>query len=580
MAPQAPAPFECYLLEGALRLFMRGCAAPNVTMTKPDVSTEQRIHHAREAEPEIGAASFESAEDAIQPGLSGTMLPGAVSSAEPRVADGVPPGYKWRVLAVVGSGVYMVTLDSGIVNVALPVLTQDFGASLTLVEWVILAYVLCITGLLLPAGRLADMLGRREVFLAGFIIFGGASALCGMAPNVSLLIAARVVQGIGGALMQANMAALLTQAFPASERGRALGLNSSIVSAGLLSGPVIGGLITEHFGWRAAFYINVPISIIAMLVGWRLLRPSPRQPGRRFDIVGTVLFIVAAAALLLGLNQGQEWGWESLATIAAFALAIVGTLGFLWVQQHTAQPTIRLTMFENRGFSVASVCAFLSFLAIAPVTLLMPFYLELVLRLPVGQAGLVLTAIPATVAVLAPVSGALSDTLGTRLISSVGLAVETVGLLSLALLPLQTSIVWIVVRLAVVGIGLALFQSPNSSALFGSVPRSELGLVGGFQALTRNLGQSIGQAVAGAVWTAMTLAAAVGVAAAVDAPPEAMLPGFRVIYFAGVALAAFSTLISFVLRPRREQAPLDEEEPVEAEAAERREEVLAAATEA
>ncbi|MGH2354047.1 MAG: MFS transporter, partial [Chloroflexota bacterium] len=175
---------------------------------------------------------------------------------------GPADGYKWKVLAVVGAGVYMATLDSGIVNVALPVLTRDFGASLVLSQWVVLGYVLCITGLLLPAGRLADMLGRREVFLGGFLLFGGASALCGLAPSIHWLIAARVLQGVGGALVQANTGALLTQAFPVSERGRALGLNGSVVSAGLLSGPLIGGLITEYFGWRWAFYVNVPIAAI------------------------------------------------------------------------------------------------------------------------------------------------------------------------------------------------------------------------------------------------------------------------------------------------------------------------------
>ena len=158
--------------------------------------------------------------------------------------------YKWKVLAVVGSGVYMVTLDSGIVNVALPAMTRDFATSLLVAQWVILGYVLCITGLLLPAGRLADMLGRREVFLVGFLVFAAASAMCGLSPGVGWLIAARVLQGVGGALIQANTAALLTQAFPAKERGRALGLNSSIVSVGLLTGPVIGRLITQQLGWR------------------------------------------------------------------------------------------------------------------------------------------------------------------------------------------------------------------------------------------------------------------------------------------------------------------------------------------
>lgn len=458
---------------------------------------------------------------------------------------GEDPRYKWKVLGVVGSGVYMVTLDSGIVNVALPILTRDFATSLVVSQWVILGYVLCITGLLLPAGRLADMVGRRGVFLSGFVLFAGASALCGLAPGIGWLIAARVLQGVGGALVQANTAALLTQAFPASERGRALGLNSSIVSVGLLSGPVIGGAITQYLGWRWAFYVNLPISLVAAPVGWRLLRPSPVVPDQRFDLVGSALFLLAVVALLLGLNQGEVWGWLSPLTIGVLAAAVLLAAAFLRVEQHVAQPTIELSLFRNHGFSVAAATAFLSFLALSPVTLLMPFYFELVLGLPADQAGLLLVAIPATVACIAPFSGALSDHLGPRLIAAAGLLVETLGLALLIFLPPAGGALAAAVRLVIVGAGQALFQSPNSSALFGSVPRSRLGLVGGFQALTRNLGQSLGQVLAGTLWTSVVMAAAGSAArVAVEAPPAAMMAGFRAVFTVSAALAAVAMLVS------------------------------------
>ncbi|MER3405683.1 MAG: MFS transporter, partial [Chloroflexota bacterium] len=216
--------------------------------------------------------------------------------------------YKWSVMLVAGSGIYMVTLDSGIVNVALPVLTAEFHTALNTAQWVILGYLLCITAFLLPAGRLADMLGRKRVFLTGFLLFAGSSALCGLAPGIGWLVAARVLQGIGGALVQANSPALVTQAFPSNERGRALGIVSAIVSVGLLSGPMVGGLITQYLGWRWAFFVNVPISIVATAVGVRLLRPSPRRPGQRFDIAGAALFLVAVVALLLTLTMGPAEG--------------------------------------------------------------------------------------------------------------------------------------------------------------------------------------------------------------------------------------------------------------------------------
>jgi EmrB/QacA subfamily drug resistance transporter len=395
------------------------------------------------------------------------------------------------------------------------------------------------------------MVGRREVFLGGFVLFAGASALCGLAPGVGWLIAARVLQGVGGALMQANTAALLTQAFPPSERGRALGLNGSIVSVGLLSGPVIGGFITQHFGWRWAFYVNVPISAIAAPVGWRLLRPSPVLKDQRFDPLGAALFLLSAVVLLLGLNQGETWGWTSLAIVGLLVLAVVSAAAFIYVERRVVQPTVDLSLFRNRGFSAAAASAFLSFLAISPVTLLMPFYFQLVLGLQPDETGLLLVAIPATVAVLAPLSGTLSDKLGSRLIASAGMAVETLGLATLIFLPASGSPLWAAARLAIVGVGLAFFQSPNSSALFGSVPRSRLGTVGGFQALTRNLGQSVGQVIAAAAWTIVVLSAANGAApTAVEAPPEAMMAGFRAVFTWSAVLGTVAIFTSLLGRPR------------------------------
>ncbi|HVG95652.1 MAG TPA: MFS transporter [Chloroflexota bacterium] len=492
--------------------------------------------------------------------------------------DGAVPedgGYKWKVLAVVGAGVFMVTLDSGIVNVALPVLTREFNAPLVLAQWVVLGYVLCITGLLLPAGRLADVLGRKEVFLAGFILFGFSSALCGLAPTVQWLIAARVVQGIGGALVQANTGALLTQAFPARERGRALGLNSSFVSAGLLSGPLIGGLITGYLGWRWAFYVNVPISLVAAPVGWYLLRAAPSRVSRdqRFDPLGALLFLLTCSCLLLGLNQGETWGWTSPQTLGTLGLAVLSAVAFVYVEKRVSQPMIDLTLFRNRGFTAATLSAFLGFLALSPVVLLMPFYYQLVLDVPVYQSGLLLIAIPATTVFLAPISGLLSDRLGSRLLATGGLLLEAVGLATLIVLPQDGPAALVALRLVLVGIGVALFQSPNSSALFGSVPPSRLGIVGGFQALTRNLGSSLGQAISGVVWSAVVIAASAALGApdpdggAIGAPPEAMLVGFSTVFAGSTLLVLIAAGVSLLVRPRRPAAVAAEPPRAEALAA-------------
>lgn len=478
---------------------------------------------------------------------------GAQAVAANEGADGqhTPANYKWQVQFVVGASLYMSTLSAGIVNVVLPVLTRDFASSLVLTQWVVLGYLLCVVGLLLPAGRLADVVGRREVFIAGLLLFGAASALCGLAPSLAWLIAARVFQGVGAALVQANTGALVTQAVPANERGRALGINGSMVSLGLLSGPLVGGVIAEHFGWRWAFYVNVPVSAFAAVMSWRLLRPSPVTRDQRFDPAGALLFLAATVSLLFGLNRGSSWGWSNPRTFAVLAAAAASTAAFIWVERRVAQPTVDLTLFRNRAFSAAAAAGFLSFTALASVVLLMPFYFQIVLGLRADQSGLLLTTQVAAVALLSPVSGTLSDKFGSQRIASLGLLLESVGLATLIFLPVRGDVLWAAARLVLVGIGVAFFQSPNGSALYGSVPPSRLGLVGGFQALTRNLGQSVGQVVAGVLWSAATLASAAGVAGtAIEAPPEAMMAGFRMAFAWSCGIALIALLISVFGRPR------------------------------
>ena len=474
------------------------------------------------------------------------------------------PSYKWKVLLVTGSGIYMSTLSNGIVNVALPVLTREFDASLVLAQWVVLAYILCITGLLLPAGRLADMLGRKEVFLTGFVVFASGAALCGLAPNLQWLIAARVLQGIGGAMVQANSGALVTLAFPRSERGRALGMIGSSVSAGALSGPVIGGLITAYLGWRWAFYVIVLVSVIATPVGLWLLRKAPVNRDQRFDLPGATLFMLAVGSLMLGLNRGPLSGWSSPLVVGLLSVSLVSTVVFLMVERRVSQPTVDLRLFRNRGFSAAVGAGFLSFLAISTTVLLMPFYFQYVLRLPPDQAGLLLAVQSFTMMVFSPISGWLSDHLGSRMMTSVGLTLEVIGLGSIAMLTENDHPLWAAARLAVLGLALAVFNSPNSSAMYGSVPPERLGLVGGFQALTRNLGQSIGQTLAGTLWSVGTLAAVGAVAAAgtagaltgadtsaaTQAPPEAMMAGFRLAFTWATVVAAGALLVSLFGRPK------------------------------
>jgi Na+/melibiose symporter-like transporter len=276
--------------------------------------------------------------------------------------------------------------------------------------------------------------------------------------------------------------------------------------------------------------------------------------GQRFDPLGAALFFVAVGALMLGINQGPAWGWGDPRTVGLLVLAVGAGGVFVWVERRVAQPTVDLTLFQNRGFAAAVGAGLLSFMASASTVLLMPFYFRLVLGLRSDQTGLLLVATPAMVLLLAPVSGSLADRFGSRLIASLGQAVLLAGFVSLLTLPAEGGLLMAALRLAVIGVGIALFNSPNSSAMFGSVPPARLGLVGGFQALTRNLGQSLGQTISGVIFSIAVLAAAGlpggALTGATQAPPEALLAGFQAAFLWSAVLSGAALLVSLVGRPR------------------------------
>ncbi len=411
---------------------------------------------------------------------------------------------KWAVMGVIAIGVFMATLDSSIVNLSLPAMADHFGVPLSgAIEWVVIAYLVATASVLLTAGRVADMLGRKVVWVTGLVVFTAFSAACGAAPTLGLLIAARFFQGIGGALIMAVSPAMLTTAFPAQERGRALGLNAVIVSLGVSVGPTLGGLITYYFTWRWIFYVNVPIGIIGILLSFRILKERlHRNPGR-FDPLGAILLGIGLASLTAGLSFGQEVGWGSWPILSALIVGFI-MLAFLpFVETRVANPIIVLSLLKNRIFTSAIVSLVLSFLALFAVSFMLPFYLEELRGFQTRQAGLLLTPMPLVIACVAPFSGMLADRIGTRWLASLGLTISCIGLISISFLNEQSSVFDIVWRLMLTGLGQALFQSPNNSALLGSAPRHLQGSASGFLATGRVFGQSLSIALAGAIFAAL-----------------------------------------------------------------------------
>ncbi len=444
---------------------------------------------------------------------------------------------RWWVLSAIGVGTFMSALDGSVVNTVLPVLGQSLHATVAGIEWVTTVYLLVVSALLLGVGRVGDMRGHKRMYVAGFVLFVVGSALCGLSVSLTMLTGMRALQGIGAAMLFANGPAILTKTFPAAERGRALGTLAMFTYLGLTAGPSLGGWLAHAFGWRSVFYMNVPVGAIGVVLAARTIEDDrPEGRGERFDVRGAALFTAGLVALLVALDQGHAWGWTSAMTLSLIAGSIVLLAVFIAVERRRSNPMLDLTLFRSRVFSAASVSALLNYICVFNVIFVLPFLLIEGRGLNTQQAGLVLTAQPIVMAIVAPVSGALSDRIGSRLLATAGMIVLAAGLLLIAAFSVAGSLGAIAGGLAVVGIGVGLFVSPNNSALMGAAPRERQGIAAGVLATARSVGMVLGVGLAGAVFT--TILARGG--------PLALVHGVRASLFVGAGIAALGAVTSFV----------------------------------
>lgn len=406
---------------------------------------------------------------------------------------------KWLILSTVSLGSLMSTLDGSIVNIALPAIQTDFRIDLTTVEWVVVAYLLVVGSLLLPVGRLGEVLTFKRVYLAGFGLFTVASVLCGLSPSEGWLIGFRVIQACGAAALMAMGPAVVARTFEAGERGRALGLNGVSVSLGLSLGPALGGFLTQVASWRSIFLINAPIGVIAILWAWRILPAEQRGRDQSFDVRGAAFSGLALFALLLALSEGQAWGWTSAATLGLFAVFLVLGAAFIATERGAGQPMLDLSLFSVRPFSFGLASVVVAFAGLFTATFLLPFLLEQGRNFSPIEAGLLLTPVPISMAIVAPFSGAASDRFGPGVLASTGMALMVLALLSLTQLPVDFALPDLVWRLVLMGVGQGLFMSPNSAAVLGSVPGRRVGTASGTLAQMRVTGQALGIALSAAI---------------------------------------------------------------------------------
>jgi EmrB/QacA subfamily drug resistance transporter len=398
------------------------------------------------------------------------------------------------IVIVIALGSFMAGLDGTIVNIALPDIAKSFDISTVMVTWVLNAYLIVMVSLLLPASRIGDMKGYRNIFLAGFVLFTLGSMLCGIAPTIGVLVLSRMLQAVGGAIISALGAVMVTTYLSPSLRGQALGIVAMFVMLGAALGPVAGGFLTSTFSWRSIFYVNLPVGIIAVLLGLHVLpHAKPVVPETKLDVSGIVLFFIALSLLVIGLTSVQ--GDKPLTGSIALILSLAFWIAFILQERRTPEPLIQLSLFANRAFTLQNINLLLVQMSMVGVMVVMPFYLELVKKIPTDHAGAVLLALPVGMILTAPAAGRISDVIGTRKPAIAGFALSAVALASLSTLTAGSGIGFIAFFLFLVGAGTGMALSPLTSAVMGEVAAEERGSASGLMRVMMNLGATLGVAV-------------------------------------------------------------------------------------
>ncbi|MGA2961084.1 MAG: MFS transporter [Candidatus Korobacteraceae bacterium] len=409
---------------------------------------------------------------------------------------------KWWVLLAVGVGSMLGGIDLSVVNIALPVIRREFACNVATIEWAVTIYLLIVCGSLLSFGRLGDLRGQKRLYIVGFVVFVLGSAACGAAWNATALIVARGFQALGASMLFASAPALITGNFPGSQRGQALGLQLIMVYLGQMTGPVLGGWMTDHFSWRSVFFINLPVGVLALWLSARFIpRDEPKEQTETFDFAGGGLFMASFTVLLLGLNQGYDRGWTSPSIQGLLAGAVLLLIVFVLREHRTPHPLLDLSLFHEPQFAMSVASAVLNYVSFYTITFLMPFYLIQGRGLTPSHAGLLITIQPAVMSVSAPISGTLSDRLGTRWLAMAGMAIMGIGLFLLSRLQPDSPLAFVGFGVGVCGLGQGIFITPNNSAMMGSAPPHRQGIAGGVLGTARYVGMILGVGIAGAIFT-------------------------------------------------------------------------------
>lgn len=393
---------------------------------------------------------------------------------------------KWRVFFIIAVGILISTLDSSILNIANPSIAREFGVELQDIQWVVNAYLLVITSTLIFFGRLGDIRGSNRIFTWGFMVFALGSLGCSLSRSLMILVGMRIWQGLGASMMMATGIGIVSNVFPDAERGKALGLTGTVVALGNMLGPSVGGLLLAGFRWPVIFLINIPIGIAGFYLAYQYLPKEDRQEEKNsFDLPGTALLAVVMTTLLLALSAD---------TLGIYLLggSLMGLIALCWWERKAPAPLLDFDLFRNQTFVVGNLVAAVAYSTHNSIIFLLPFYLESIRGLPPANSGLIMTTAPIVMALAAPLAGHLSDRYGSPPITAMSLGLLAGAFAMFSLVQADSPVFYIMAALALMGLAMGSFGSPNTSSILGSIPKEKAGYGGGFISTNRNLSYSLG----------------------------------------------------------------------------------------
>ncbi len=476
------------------------------------------------------------------------------------------PSGRWWSLSVASLATLVVTADSGQLSIALPVIIGEFNADITLAGWIALVYALVTASLYMPCGRLSDLVGVGTLFKIGFLVYAGSSLAAGLSQDAGQLIVFRALQGTGSALIMANNFALVTALFPPAERGRAMGIAGGTVSAlGYSLGPVIGGLLTHALGWRSNFYLSATLAVVGFMAA-RTLLPAETLKGsteRRssFDFIGAAAFSVGISSLLLALTTAQKGLWRDPLIAMEISGGLVALAFFIFWEKYRREPLLDLDLFRIPAFTLGNVARWISFVTMSINNLLMPFFIQLAMGLDPLRAGILVAPTPFAMAVMAPFTGWLSERFVPERLGALGMATTSIAFIGLSFLQPAATALEVISWLALLGLGMGIFQTPNNNLLMSSVPRERLGIGSSFLSIVRSVGYSAGAALGATIVSAQLVKVTgkssmqdlQGAAGPSHAGPmlDAFLLGFRYACLTAAAICLVGAAVSAIRVSRR-----------------------------